>query len=73
MKRKATRDGTIMIPSHGSQILLLSLMLFFFLYYHRQVSIHSGDKGHAGKFATSGIDAQLIVWDMKVKLLFFHL
>ncbi len=31
------------------------------------MSIHSGDKGHAGKFATSGTDAQLIVWDMKVR------
>jgi len=30
-----------------------------------QVSIHSGDKQHVARFATSGIDAQLVIWDMR--------
>jgi len=30
-----------------------------------QVSIFAGDKNNAAKFVTSGVDAQLIVWDFK--------
>ena len=36
------------------------------LFDRRQLSIHSGNKASVGKFVTSGIDAQLILWDMKV-------
>jgi actin related protein 2/3 complex subunit 1A/1B len=30
-----------------------------------QVSIFAGDKNNTAKFASSGVDAQLIVWDFK--------
>ena len=36
------------------------------MYVYRNVSIYSGTKAGCTKIATSGVDGQLILWDLKV-------
>ena len=40
---------------------------FFFTF--SQISIYTGDKSRAIKFASSGIDGRFVVWDVKVSTL----
>jgi len=37
------------------------------VYVYSQVCLHSGTKSKCAKFSTSGIDGQLVVWDVKVR------
>jgi len=35
----------------------------------RQIALYSGDKGQCSRLSTSGVDGQLVIWDLKVTLL----
>jgi len=40
---------------------------------NRQIVLYSGDKGHCVRLSTSGVDGQLVIWDLKVTFLDFTL
>jgi len=35
----------------------------------RQMALYSGDKGQCSRLSTSGVDGQLVIWDLKVTFL----
>ena len=36
------------------------------VYVNRQIVLYTGDKGHCVRLSTSGVDGQLVIWDLKV-------
>jgi len=33
---------------------------------NRQIVLYTGDKGQCSRLSTSGVDGQLVIWDLKV-------
>ena len=38
---------------------------------NRQIVLYAGDKGHCVRLSTSGVDGQIVIWDLKVNFLVF--
>ena len=65
---EAKREGTNICASIKRLVYynLESFCLLFFVPFLSQVQIHSGTKAGATKFASSGVDGRLVIWNVKV-------
>jgi len=43
------------------------------VFFDRQVALYSGDKGQCSRLSTSGVDGQLVIWDLKVTFPDWHI
>jgi len=48
----------------------MQLIVFVCVCVNRQIVLYTGDKGHCTRLSTSGVDGQLVIWDLKVTYFF---